>query len=376
MALCVVDFSRAPSDDLAEGDVAPHTVTAPFTFSYTDHERYEAARDEARRSTPPVFVHQADLVDQRIERVLAAFTAGRSTLDAASGENSTDSVSAAVTAFQRELPVQVSADDARKLALAGFSPGAERLTRDLLDRSMRDRLVLLSRDQLPADRRPVTVIHLEGGERREVALADYDLIIVPERARELISVAAMEARDTDTSDAAAAVARAMVSANLSYDPLTTAERQELAAVSVPVEARQIKRGAILFRAGDVLSAADVALYAELRSQSDRDVWVELAAVVAFLTLLYASVHHFAHQDLPGLSNKDRDVVAAAALTALAAAFARVVTASGEGIAALIGYGAEPQSIWFLVPVAGAVMLARLLMGVAWAVVLTVGSAVA
>ena len=145
VALCVVDFSRAPSDDLAEGDVAPHTVTAPFTFSYTDHERYEAARDEARRSTPPVFVHQADLVDQRSERVLAAFTAGRSTLDAASGENSTDSVSAAVTAFQRELPVQVSADDARKLALAGFSPGAERLTRDLLDRSMRDRLVLLSR---------------------------------------------------------------------------------------------------------------------------------------------------------------------------------------------------------------------------------------
>src|SRR5690606_4740126 len=51
-----------------------------------------------------------------------------------------------------------------------------------------------------------------------------------------------------------------------------------------------------------------------------------------------------------------------------------VVAGSEGLASLVGYEAEPRSVWFVVPVAGAAMLVRLLLGVSWAVVFSVAAA--
>ncbi len=378
VAALTVDYARAPSDELRPGDVAPRTVKAPFSFTYMDEGSYAAARDAARSASEPVYVHQADLVDARQERVRSAFAAARRSLAAEprdAGEQPTPAdVEASMEAFQGQLPVQMPAEDLRALAEHGWLASQERLVVDLLERAMRDRLIIVSRDTLPPDRRPIRVVHLRGVDTSEERLTDLDAVVLPSRARELVSVAALEANgDAGPSrDAAATVARALVTANLTYDPLQTAERQEQAATGVEAEMHQVKRGAILFRAGDTLGEGDIAVYDALQQQqSEHDLWFELASVCVFLLLTLGSLYHFASTYLAAdFSNRLRNVVAASGVLMLTALLARVVVASSEGVAALIGYEAEPSSIWLLVPVAGSVMLVRLLMGVAWTVVIS------
>jgi len=369
--LLTVDFARAPSETLRPGDVAPRTIKAPFTFSYTDEAGYEAARSEARAASEPVFVHQADLVDERQDRVAAAFQGARRALPAVDDEEA--DLEASMDAFQAALPVQVPAEDLRALAEQRYEGALERLVRDLLERAMRDRLIVVSRDTLPPDRGPIRVVHLRGVDTSEERITDIDQVVLPSRAREMVSVAALEAvgEPGPARDAAATVARALVTANLTYDPLQTAERQEQAATSVEVELHQVKRGAILFRAGDTLDEQDINVYGALQQQqSEADLWFELGAIGLFLLVTLTSLYHFAASYLPDFSNRRRNVVAASGILMLTALLTRLVVASSEGVAALIGFEAEASSIWLLVPVAGSVMLVRLLMGVGWTVVIS------
>lgn len=377
-AFLIVEYARAPEDPLRVGDVAPRTVKAPFTFTYADHADHERERDEAREAAPPVFVHRLDLLDDRAERIAAAFAAGRARLAEVAGERggplSQDLRLVVLQAFLEPLRVQLPEEDVGVLIRGGFDERAERLALDLLDKAMRDKLIVLSRDQLPQDRRPVTVIRLHDGQRTEGLWTDLESVLVPEEARQQVSLGMLEAKaePTPESDAAAAVARALVTANLTFDPLQTEERRAAAANAVPLRLETVKRGQILFRAGEVVGEADLEVYRALQDhQGGQDLTMEVVAIGLFLLLLLASLYHFASTWLPGFSTRVRDVAAVGGLLVLVAFLARVVVASSEGVASLVGFEAEARSVWFLVPVAGAVMLVRLLLGVSWTVVFAV-----
>ena len=79
-SMFIVDFARAPTDDLSVGEPAPRTVKAPFTFQYPDHMAYEAARTEAAAGALPVYLYQADLAGQLQQRVEGAWSAARGRL--------------------------------------------------------------------------------------------------------------------------------------------------------------------------------------------------------------------------------------------------------------------------------------------------------
>jgi len=385
-----VDYARAPTDELRAGDVAPRTVKAPFGFAYTDQARYEAARQEAEERTSPVFVHRANLVDDAQASVASAFRAGRAGLPDppepapdAEGEAPEDTdapeldTTDAEEAFLDELGVQIPAADVAALAEAGFPADAERLAVDLLERAMRDKLITLSRDALPQDRRPITVLHLRGRDREESRVTDLEQIVLPDVARERVSLAVLQLAPerTPATDAAATMARALVRANLTFDPLQTEERREAAAAAVPLEVGRIKRGAILFRAGDTLTDGDVDLYRALQDQqSDHDVALELLTIGLFFMVLFGSLYQFATHFLDEFSSTVRDTSAVAGLVVLTALLTRIVVASSEGVVALIEFDSAPSSVWYLVPLAGGVMLVRLLMGVGWTAIFTVASA--
>ena len=66
-------FTPSDPDDLRRalrpGDVAQRTVKAPFTFSYPAHAEHDRAREEAYDSALQVYLHRADLVDDRLEQL-------------------------------------------------------------------------------------------------------------------------------------------------------------------------------------------------------------------------------------------------------------------------------------------------------------------
>lgn len=390
-ALLMVDYTRAPVMPLEVGDVAQRTIKAPFSFTFADHQTHEHAQRVAREAALPVYLHRADLVDERIDQVSRAFDAGRDALAKLSAgqpkaqgrppQLNEELELYVVQAFLGPLRIQLPESDVVALLEGGFSNEAETIVTSLLERAMREQLIIMSRDQLPPDRRPMRVIHLsssggEGSTQHEDILSDVQTILVPEEARQRVSLGLLESttNPSQETDAAGALARAMVTPNLQFEALATEEAREEAANAVPLELITIKRGQILVRAGEVVLEEDLEVYRALQDyQGEHNLAMEILAITLFLVLLLASLYHFASTWLPSFSSRVRDVATVGVLLVLTTVLARAVTASAEGVAAIIGYEAEPRSIWFLVPVAGASTLVRLLLGVPWTLVFTVAA---
>ena len=208
-------------------------------------------------------------------------------------------------------------------------------------------------------------------------LTDLGAVLLPEEARQELSLASLGIADVPLAevDASVEVARTLVAANVSFDALETEERRESAASAVPLPLRRVKRGQTILRAGQIVGPDDLDVYRALQEhQADQDLPRELLAIGMFLLLLLGSLYHFASTHLAGFSTRSRDVAAAGAMLVFVAFTARLVVASSEPIAQLLGYEAEARSVWFLVPVGGAAMLVRLLLGVSWSVAFAVAAA--
>ncbi len=387
-AILVVDLERPPEDTVRVGDVAQRTVKAPFTFSFPDHAGYERARDQAREAALPVYVLRTDLVEDRHRQIRDAFGAGRARLGEVAGgagelgghpKLTEDLTLLVVQAFLEPLRVQLPEEDVRTLVETGFRRETEDLAHHLLDAAMRDAQIVVSRDQLPQDRRPMTLIRLGPEERSETVVSNFETIQVPETARQRVSLGVMDSavQAGPETDAAAGLARALVTANLSFDPLETEERREAAAAAVSLGLVTVKRGQIVLAAGQVVTPDDLEVYVALQQQSgEQDPLLEALALGLFLGLLVASLYHFASSWIVGFSTRVRDVAAGAGLLLLVTFLARVIVASSEAVASTVGYEAESRSVWFFVPAAGAVMLVRLLLGIPWTLPFVVAAAVA
>ncbi|HHO51208.1 MAG TPA: HDIG domain-containing protein [Deltaproteobacteria bacterium] len=384
-ALFVVDYARAPEEALQPGEIAPRTVKAPFDFTYADHAEHERERQAARDKTLPVYVHRMDLLTDREDRISRAFAAGRERLAQVAAWRPGEPVPrlteefklVVLEAFLEPLRVQLRESDLDALLLGGFSSSAEVLAKDLLEQAMRDKLIVLSRDQLLQDRRALRIIQLAEGERTEIVLKDPGSILIPEEARQQVSLGMLSSQvePSPETDAAAALARALVTANVSYDPLQTEERREANANAVPLKLERVQMGQIVFLAGQVVTEANLDVYRALQEhQADQDLPRELLAIGLFLLLLLGSLYHFASTYLQDFSTQVRDVATAGGLLVFVALIARVVVASSEPMALMVGYEAEARAVWFLVPVAGPAMLVRLLLGVSWTVAFSVAAA--
>ncbi|MEQ1567220.1 MAG: HDIG domain-containing metalloprotein [Myxococcota bacterium] len=389
LALLVVDYARAPEDALQPGDIATHTVKAPFTFTYVDHQAHDRAMDEARDAELAVFVHNASVLDQRIDAIREAFRAGRTGLAGVTDRPlPPDRRKDLVRSFLEPLRVQLRDADVAALLDAGFPPAAEQRAEELLNRAMRDHLIVVSRDQLPQDRRPIRIIHLapDGGRVEEV-VSDFQGILVPEEARQRVSLGMIElngpssqsndgAERAPALEAASELARALVTANLQFDALETDERRATASNGVQLGLETIKRGQILFRAGEVVTPSHIEVYGELQArQGEHDWGMEVLALGLFFGLLFAVLYHFGSTWLGGITSRFRDLATVSGLLVLTAMFARGTVASAESISTIIGFEAEPRSVWFIVPVSGAAMLVRMLLGVSWSLLFTLASSV-
>lgn len=381
-ALCsvfVVDYAPAPNHDLSVGDIAPRTVKAPLEFTYFDHEAHEQAREAARQALPPVYVHQADLLTDRDRRIADAFESARARLRelSESGELDETAHDEVIAAFLAPLRVELPSRDLEALWETQFDQRAENEARRLLDRAMKGRLIVLTRGQLPPDRRPITLIHFDEGVQTEESFSDLQSVMLPEEARQEVSLGVIESgRATSPQiDAAAELARSLVTANLTFDTIETEERRAAAANAVPLELRRVKRGQTIFRGGEPVSKADLDVYRALQTHhAEQDVLRELLAIGMFLLLLLGALWRFAVTQIPSFSTQVKDVAAAGALLVFVAFLVRLVVTSSESVAQLVGYEAEPQAVWFLVPVGGAAMLVRLLISGPWAGMFAVATA--
>lgn len=361
-AALVIDYGRAPSESYSVGMVASRTVKAHVSFRLEDRALFEARRAEAAAAAPVVYRWRADLPDVVEGRVREAFAQARARL----GDELADSVMSReelARYFIADLGVHLPDEDLEALRQYGFSTASEDLI-TTLSREALGNLIVADRANSPSMGSLFVIIGPRGEERRTSA----DEIITPAEARQRLSMAALEARNQGEIPlgAVSTVARALVKETVVLDQDETTDRRTQLVAAVPMALETVQRGAILFREGDTLTQRHLDAYTALQAQQGKqNPLLDLTAVALFLILLNATLVHFATTWLQAEHPTLRDELAAGALLVLVALMVRVVVVAGAEVASVVGYEAHATSVWFVVPVAGVVMVVRLLLGPSW-----------
>lgn len=380
IGLLVVDYGGSTTERLEVGDIATRTVKAPRSFTFRDTLERASRQEAARAAVLPVYVYQADQVDERAAAIASAFGTAREDLVAAFADIDEDpeearvrdlprSVRSAIReTFRDRLGASVPDADVDALMEAGFPAEAQALATRLL-RQEGARLIIADREQLPSDRGALTVVDVGVDAPGERTLRDLGTVALPDEVRRDLEMrGAVIKYNAPWVDAAARVAMALVAPNLRASPdITEARRVEAAAAVPPVEV-YVKRGSVLFRDGEELSEEQLARYRAFQASSGPALGLEIASVFFFVALLVFTVVQFGRSNLRRFSLSLRDVTAVGLLVLLTAVLARAGVGISSVVAALAGYEAEPRSFWFAVPIAAAPMLVRLLVGVNWALV--------
>ncbi|TVQ92710.1 MAG: HDIG domain-containing protein [Deltaproteobacteria bacterium] len=375
VALLTINYGGRNVEKLSVGDVAPRTVRADRSFTYADEAAWEAQKVEAAASVRPVFRHQTSLLESQRSAVTTAFADAREDLLAAYADHGLEEptlqdLPAEVRSeirevFRKRLGVNLPDASIDTLLRSGLPDEARDLALTLLEDASR-RFVVADREVLPGDRGAITVIDDLGEER---TVRDLGTILEPNDVRRELEVRKAVLRsDASWGDAAAEVARSLVTPNLFQDLDALALRRQQASESVEPAQVLVKRGTVLFRDGEELGADSVARYHALQRSVGSVLGLEIVAVTFFLALVMLALVHFGVHNLRRFSLSVRDVAAVGALLVLMGLLTRVGVGLSGGIASLVSYGCEPQSVWFVVPIAGVPMLVRLLVGVNWALV--------
>lgn len=377
----IVEWTSAPVDELIEGDVAPRTVKAPVSFKYQDLDAYDLQRQAAREEVLPVFVHQVDLRDELSVRLRTAFANARAQIPASGTVLEPEAREALERSIgeqlERDLRVQLVRDDISALIDARFDRTTESIAVQQVGDLM-SRMLVADRTNLPKNG-AIRVLTLDGGgENTGKVVSDLSNVLTTAEARQKVTLRSLDASwgANESGKSAAAVARALLRANLTFSPLETQARRDDAMASVRLSPEVVKRGTVLFREGDTLAKRDVLVYRALQAQQgEQNVLLEWVSYTLFLGMLLFTTVSFGRTQLDGFSVRLRNVLSAGGLLVLVSVFARVTVLSAPDVTAILGYEAEPASVWFVVPVAGAVMLVRLLMGLSWSVLFALVSSV-
>lgn len=369
-AMVVTEYGGVPSDSLRAGDVAPRTVKAPFSFTYQDFEEYETSRKRAGSSVAPVFLYDVGSLTELTTRVAAAFRVGREAFISVDPDEPVvldDKASDIVVEdFLRELQAPVAGHVLEKLVELEFPPEAERHAIRWLREGLEGAYVLDNRSQLPAAGRPIRVVP-RVGDREAFLLNDLDDLQNPIEVRRSVKLTALsESREAPWGTAVERLVTDLIQPNLIFDETRTEKARAEAEAAVPMDPIPVKRGEILFRQGDVLHGAQVAMYEALQaSRDDRKTVLGVIAITIFLSLVLGSLYGSTKAMVPGFQDAPRDIAAVGMLLVLTAVMARLIVTASSGVAMFVGSEAQPGSIWFLTPVAGGAILVRVLLGSTW-----------
>jgi len=383
VGLLVVDYGGSASERLEVGDVAPRTVKAPRSFTFADEAERARRQDQARQQVPPVYEHRAELASAHARQVREAFSASRSVLldalaavDIPVEEVGQVRLPAQVrepvrASFREHIDVSVQDADIDAFTDAGFSQEAQERVVSLL-REAASGLIVADRDELPQERGPMTVVRVSDDDDAadtERLVRDYEAVRVPAEVRRELEVrASMLDEEVPWAGATLRLATALVEPNLHARPERTQARREQAAASIEPVDVFVKRGTVLFRDGEELGADQIARYRALQEVGGPALWLEIVSIVFFAALLVFALVQFGNANLRRFSMSLRDVTAVGVVVLVLTMLARIGVGISDVVSPLVGYDLEPRSVWFVVPVAAAAMLVRLLIGVNWGLV--------
>jgi len=365
-----MDYAPKTTSNLQVGDVADRTIRASSTFAFKDWEATMARQRKAEALVQPIFDFDATLASRVNAHIDGAFETSRQryaeALAKVSAETavSEEELAAINRDFQKLLDLSLGEAALKRIRTAAWSRDIQTASQMLITAELSG-FIMRDKADLPSPARTLKVIRRLQNSRDQVELDAYQRIRTPEEARRAIQLAALDSTDTqlsrDARRAAVAIGQAAVRPNFSYNGLDTEDARRDAREAVLEVISQIKRGTALVREGDVVTQSQVDLLAaQNQAQGTIGTTGVFLSMAAFAGLVFVSLYLFAAGFIKKFSTRPRDLEAAAFLTLLVLALARLVVELSEPLALTSDLGIPEGGLWYIVPVAGGGMLTRIL----------------
>jgi len=356
----------------AAGDIADHDEKAPFAMNVVDPVATERLRREASDAAPLVY----DFDDKRSgalrESIVAAFGAARAVHPAPPTRGATPAPDASPrtpgSAFRESLGPDVQVPDASLawVEKGGFSLQEQAFLMQLVDPVAQRMIVDDAADlEHQAELRSVVVRDLGSGNER--TLKPGTRVLTTEAARALIEHAANDVVPGASPAARTALvplAKALIRPNLNFNLRATDERRKAAEGSVKEATISLRKGEIIVRDGDPITERHLLILNEIRSkQSALSRLAVFLGVTLLIFTLMRVIWRFGVNSLQRFPRRNRDawfLLTVLVVTALGTTLALFLTdLAGESPRLQPWVDEWPGVLQFVIPVAAATMLVRM-----------------
>jgi len=252
-------YSRIRIPQYSAGDIARANVVVPSDILIMDEDATRVRKSAARADVLPIYRYDPPIQRSTITRISQVFAACRQTLQA--------NVAASRSVSFQKLPQTVQTAIESEAALLTPQPGAELLdffVREHFEQELEDSLTASLRQFLEswlvADEQSlittagnIEVINSAGKEKKIVS---ENQVLTLDRARQNLRdlINGSLKAPAQIKQAISEWLGAMSSANLQFDLQATEARRAEAAEAVDPVLRQLKRGKVIVRQGDEISA--------------------------------------------------------------------------------------------------------------------------
>jgi hypothetical protein len=350
----LMNYVRFQAPGYEAGDVATRDLRAPMAFVYVDRAETNRRRESLEAEVPPVLAFDGARRKCAEARLQQRGSQGRPA--------ATDP--AVLEEFLHALDLNLDADHLETLALRGFDETTESLAREFIGVALRKH-ILGDRSEIPSGSRPLSIRRISAESETEYLLEDLAELETPESVRQQIALYALDrgkgAVGSEQARTAAAIARAAIRPNLTFNPAETEQRRQAVRAATPPITHEVKKGAVLFRGGDTLSERQIDMIAALQDQEDGGgLLPRLLPLLALCGLIFLTVYHFISTNIRRVARDTRNLEAAAFILLLVLGLVRLAAAGGAILFMETGGVIRPVGLGFIVPVAAGAMLVRIL----------------
>lgn len=360
-------------------DVAKKDIKSPKDFLIEDKEATQDKKEEARRSALTIYDLDDTLASKTTDKVMEAFEHVRA-LSAANNPGKvgagTDDVKANQTdsyhdqvwkeklAFEDILGVEVTNRAFKALEKAKFSMSVSRKMDQLLHTVFRNGIV--GNKQLLMQQQHKGIIVRKLSSKQENHVVDLENCYSLDEAKTALARIGKTELDNfgySLRNVMIDLAQRLTQPNLTLNKGETEERRNQAVADVKAVLTQIKKGEMLVREGEKVSALHMAKLHALESEMGREHLLVVSAGFVLLVLSFFAISfttNFETETSPTLKNKDLlclciMLVIVFGLSAVSANFVKGITKN-------LPYAIEASSGLYAVPVASGAMTVCLFMG--------------
>ncbi|HYG62524.1 MAG TPA: HDIG domain-containing protein [Thermoanaerobaculia bacterium] len=272
------------------GAIADRDYVAPRDLLFKDEAASGAKQERARADVLPVYDFDPGLTAERQRHLSQLFARGRQLLGAADDDPGAEPqevrrrvVQELLRDEQARAGIRLTSQEAELLARRRFAPELEERLAGVIAQALRRGVVSDKALLLENRMRGISLRNL-ATQRENVQVDLFDYLSYPDEVRDLV-----EAEVRDWSGLGAAERTLLVSllvenipANLYLNRSETLARQEAVAAEVGQVFNQIRKGQVIVRKGDVISAADAQAISQIRGERQLRLQVPPIAATFFL----------------------------------------------------------------------------------------------